>query len=302
MRAVTAAIALAAVVTIGGVRQRLADSYATVKVNSDVYPLPPPSVLVAASLGHRSALADLIFSHLLVAYGIHAQEKRRLEFGAAYLDAINALDPKFRDPYRFADTILVFGPTPPKEEDYRKARQVYERGLQNLPYDTELWLTAAQYILYLGAPRMPASEQAAWKVDGAKMLARACELASANSAIPYHCIKAAALLERAGEREASIQSLQRLIAVNDDPEIEAMALAYLASKVSERDKERQEHRRDVFRTAWKGDLPFVTKDMMLVVGPRADVARCAGRALPADALCATSWAAWAAIADPVIEN
>lgn len=299
MKLVAGALALAAAVTIGVVRPRLAETYHGVQVRSDVYPLPPPGALVAASLGHRSALADLIFAHVRVSYGIHVQEKRRLEFAGAYIDAVNALDPQFRDPYRFADTLLVFGPDTPKFEHYAKAREIFERGLRNRPYDTELWLTAGQYLTYLGGPHMPTPElQAAWKLEGARFLARACELASANAAIPYHCVAAAGLLDRAGEREAAIRSLERLIAVNDDPAIESLALNYLAARLSERDKERQERRRGVFRAAWKADLPFVTKDMMLVIGPRTDLARCAGRSAEGDVECVTSWAAWAKLADP----
>jgi tetratricopeptide (TPR) repeat protein len=236
---------------------------------------------------------------VLVAYGIHVQERRRLEFAGAYIDAINALDPKFRDPYRYADTLLVFGPDEPRLEHYTKAREVFERGMKNLPYDTALWLTAGQYLTYLGGPHMPTVElQKAWKLDGARTLARACELASNNEAIPYHCVAAAGLLDGAGEREAAIRSLERLIAVNDDPNVESMALSYLSVRLGERDKERQERRRAVLRAAWKADLPFVNKDVMLVVGPRTEVARCAGRGLASDVDCVTSWAAWASIADP----
>ena len=298
-KTVVSALVLGATVTVGLVRPRLAEAFHGIQVRSDVYPLPPASALVAASLGHRAALADMIFANLRVSYGIHVSEKRRMEFVGLYLDAVNALDPLFSDPYRLADTLLVFGPDEPKTEHYTKAREVFERGLRNRPYDTELWLTAGQFLAFLGGPHMPtAEEQAAWKLEGAKMLARACDLASANERIPYHCIAAAGLLDRAGEREASINSLKRILAVSDDPEIQSLALNYLAARLSERDKERQERRRSVFRAAWKGDLPFVSKDTMLVLGPKTEAARCAGQSVSADASCATSWAAWASIADP----
>jgi hypothetical protein len=171
--------------------------------------------------------------------------------------------------------------------------------MKNLPYDTALWLTAGQFLTYLGGPHMPTDElKKAWRLDGARALARACELASHNENIPYHCVAAAGLLDGAGEREAAIRSLERLIAVNDDPNIESMALNYLSARLSERDKERQERRRAVFRSAWKADLPFVSKDAMLVVGPHTEAARCAGRGRASDVDCVTSWAEWAAIADP----
>ena len=138
----------------------------------------------------------------------------------------------------------------------------------------------------------------AWRIEGAKILARACELASKNENIPYNCISSASLLEAAGEREAAIESLQRLLAVTDDPQIEQIALGYLRNKLGDRERDEQQRRREMFRSAWKGDLPFVTKDMMLILGPRFDVSRCAGLTQAEDASCVATWRDWAANAGP----
>lgn len=280
------------------VRPVLAAKYARLRVTSDVYPLPKPDHVVALSLGYRSALADLIFANLLVSYGLHFQEKRRLEHMGDYLDTINALDPKFRDPYRFADTLLVLSPEKPREQDYFKAREVLERGLRNRPYDTELWLTAGQFLAYLAAPYVPDHVRPEWKRAGGKVLARACELASKNENIPYNCIVAANLLDTAGEREAAIESLRRLLAVNDDPEIERRALGYLGRRLDEREREKQRGRRAAFQELWQRDLPFVKKDMLLLLGPPTDTGRCAGVEHPRDERCATSFRDWVTAVDP----
>jgi tetratricopeptide (TPR) repeat protein len=293
------AIALAAALGVAFVRPVVAARFHKLRVTADVYPLGSPQQMVLASLGWRSALADAIFAHVLVSYGLHFQEKRRFEFVGDYLDTVNALDPRFREPYRFADTLLVLAPEPPRLEHYQKAREVLLRGLQSLPYDTELWLTAGQYLVYLGAPNLPDPEMSkAWRLEGAKILARACELASNNGNVPYHCIAAASLLDSAGEREAAIKSLQRLLAVTDDPEIERMAAGYLGKKLGDRDKERQERRRASFRDTWKADLPFVPKNRMLALGPKTDVARCAGPGHASELACATTWLDWARLSEP----
>jgi hypothetical protein len=293
------AVAIVAGVAISVVRPPAAERFHLLRTTADIYPLPPPEQTVVASLGFRSALADAIFAHVLVSYGLHFQEKRRFEFVGDYLDTINALDPTFRDPYRFADTLMVMQPEPPRLEHYVKAREILLRGTANRPYDTELWLTAGQFLAYLAPPYLPTDQmRREWKLEGARILSRACELASKNENVPYHCITAAALLESAGEREAAIQSLTRLLAVTDDPEIERMAIGYLQKKLSERQSEKQARRRDAFRQAWKSDLPFISKDMLLLLGPRTDTASCAGPARAGSDACVSTWRDWAARADP----
>jgi len=293
----------AAALAISSLRWRAADQFHALSVSSDVYALPPPEQTVVASLGYRSALADLIFANLLVSYGIHHHEKRPFDFVGDYLDTINALDPVFRDPYKFADTMLFFkaglkaGETP-RLEDYLKAREVLRRGLSSRPHDTELWLQAGQYLAYIAPPYLPSALGKEFKLEGAKTLSRACELASKNELVPFGCVTAATLFEKAGEREAAIESMKRLLAVTDNPEIERMALGYLKARMSEREQELQAHRKEAFRTVWKADLPFVTKDGMLVLGPRVDTSFCAGLAHAEEMRCAATWLDWARHADP----
>ena len=288
-----ALVALAACVAIALVRPGLAARFHELRVTSDVYPFGSPEQVVVQSLGYRSALADAIFAHVLVSYGLHFQEHRRFEFVGDYLDTVTALDPSFREPYRYADTLLVLSPETPRLVDYERARVLMLRGLETNPHDAELWLTTGQYLAYLAPPNLPdENKKREWRIEGAKIMSRACELASRNENIPYNCIVAAGLLNQSGEREAAIESLQRLLAVTDDPEIQRLALGYLSKKLSDREKEQAEARRERFRTAWHADLPFVTKDLLLVVGPRFDPAECAGPGGGRREGCSTSWKAW----------
>lgn len=286
-------LAMTACVVIGLIRPGLAARFHELRVTSDVYPFGSPEQVVVQSLGYRAALADAIFAHVRVSYGLHFQEHRRFEFVGDYLDTVTTLDPTFRDPYRYADTLLVFSPEAPRLADYERARELLLRGLEAHPHDTELWLTTGQYLAYLAPPYLPdQNKKREWRVEGAKILSRACELANRNENVPYNCIVAASLLQEAGEREAAIESLRRLLAVSEDPEIQKLALGYLAKRLDEREKERAELRRDQFRTAWQEDLPFVNKDLLLALGPRFDPARCAGAENTMRDGCATSWKAW----------
>jgi hypothetical protein len=280
------------VLAIGSVRASLVERFLTVAQRSDDYLLPPADQTVIASLGYRSALADLIYAHVLVSYGIHFQEKRNFEFIGSYIDTVNALDPKFRDPYRFADTLLTIQPNPVSERAYYKAREILQRGLTALPYDTELWSSAGQFLAYIAAPRLSSvTEAAAWRLEGARKLARACELIGNNENVPYHCINAATLLDEAGEHAAENEFLKKFLLVNDDPQVRALAIAALRSSSSETDQmlDQRLHR---FQTSWLADLPFVTRSALLVLGPHTQPARCAGLAIPYEASCASSWRDW----------
>src|SRR5688572_8368810 len=151
---------------------------------------------MVGSLGYRAAVADALFAHVLVWYGQHLKEKVRFEFVGHYLDIVTTLDPTFREPYYYADALITLQTQAPARRDYETARRLLERGVASRPQDTELWLLAGQYLAY-GAPPYLGDPAAAaeWRMAGARMLARACELVGKNENIPYHCITAAGLFD-----------------------------------------------------------------------------------------------------------
>lgn len=273
-------------------RGALSEPFAKLKTTHDVYTLPAPSQTVLLSLGYRAALADLIYAHVLVSYGLHFQEKRLFESVGRYLETINELDPKFSTPYLFADTLLVLQPQVPPLEHYLMARKILLRGTEERPFDALLWMSAGQYLAYLGPPHLRTeAEQEAWRQEGARLLTRACELQGSDENIPYQCIVAAGMLNTSGQHEANIRFLERFLAVNDDPEVRARAESYLRKALKAQGREMIELHSRQFREAWIEDLGFATQDMALVVGPDFDPVTCV-RA-PAEARksheCATTW-------------
>jgi tetratricopeptide (TPR) repeat protein len=272
-------------------RSALLEPFAKLKTSRDVYTLPAPQQTVVLSLGYRAALADLIYAHVLVSYGLHFQEKRLFETVGQYLKTINELDPKFGTPYLFADTLLTLQPKAPPLEHYVMAREILLRGTRERPFDALLWMSAGQYLAYLAPPHLPSEQQKnAWQREGAQLLTRACELQSDDENIPYQCIVAAGMLNRSGMHEANIQFLERFLAVNDDPEVRARAESYLRKALKAQGKEMVELHSRRFREAWKADLGFASQDMALVVGPGFDPAACVqppgGVELEG---CATAW-------------
>jgi hypothetical protein len=278
---------------IHGWRPGLAADFQAVKARSDAYLLPPIDQTYVASLGYRSALADLIFGHVLVAYGLHFQEKRLFQHVGDYLDVINRLDPQFRDPYRFADTLLTLQPEAPPPDFYRRARQIQERGLKELPNDQELWATAGQFITYLAPGQLTdPDEKLEYQLAGTRILMRACELIGSNTNIPYHCITAANILNRQGDRVVARQFLQRLRTVSDDPNIQEMAAGYLKNVLGDPEQEEIAARWERFRSRWQSDLPFSSRAEIDALGPAFDSARCAGSARALTPECVSSWQHW----------
>jgi hypothetical protein len=265
-------------------RARLADEHHRITAKRDVYVLPPKDQAVLLSLGYRAALADLIFGHVLVSAGVHMTERRLFEFAAPYLETVNELDPKFRDPYRYADAIITLQTVRVPEEAFRQARAILRRGTRELPYDQQLWAAAGQFLAYLAPAGLhDPAEQAAFRQEGARLMARACELIGSNENIPYNCITAAKFFTDAGDREASTALLQKLLVVSDNPEIRQMANNKLAAMGAQAHTQR-------FEQAWREDLAFVSHNFMATLGPRFDPAACAGKLPDArDEACSTSF-------------
>lgn len=281
---------LLAALVIGGLRPSLAGRYESVKRGTDPLLLPPPEQMLVGSLGYRAAVADVLFAHVLVWYGQHLRQKLRFEFVSHYLDIVTTLDPTFREPYYYGDALITLQTQAPSREDYEAARRLLERGLKHRPYDAELWLVTGQFLAYVAPPYLgDEAAAAAWRMEGARKLARACDLVGTNENLPYHCITAAGLFDRAGDRASMIRFLERVVAVVDDPEIQALALGYLSRARSEEERERLAQRKAAFDEAWKSDLPAVNRTKALVIGPGFDPGRCAGLG----ASCVTSWRAWA---------
>ncbi len=285
-------IVACAACVIASARAGVVDLYRKPAADEAVSLLLSPEYTVVASLGHREALADYLFANTLVEYGLSFQEQTRFEATYRYLDTITTLAPKFDRPYLFADALLTMRPKPALLEDYLGTRRLHERGLAALPFNTELWSVAGQFAAYLSQQYVPPEYKKEFKLAGARYLARACELASNNSGIPYHCIAAARLLDRAGQREAMIRMLTRTLAVNDDPEIRRLALGYLELAVSERERERQGRRLKLLEARWKADVPLASRGMVSLLGPGPDVLGCVGAGAAGRPGCQTTWRDW----------
>lgn len=277
---------------IAQVRPPLAAQYHEAEVTSDVYTLPAPEHVVAASLGYRAALADLLFAHTLVSYGIHIQERRRFEFVGALLETVSALDPSLRDTYYYADTLLTLSAKPEKQ-DYYKAREIQARGLEARPYDSELWLVSGQFVAFLGPGFLKdPEERREWREAGARLMMRACDLYSGDPGMAKKCVGVTRLLDQKENRAAIVRFFERQLAITDDPKIRAGIEARLRAFDEARQLQEQVEAVSRLRDEAARSLPFVSRDTFALLHPSFEPERCAGPGHAGDPECATDWQAW----------
>lgn len=294
------ALVLASALAVASVRGPLAEAHQKVQETSDIYVLPPPREVVTLSLGYRAALADLLWAHVLVSQGLHTIERRRFENLSLFLDSINELDPTFREPYLLADALFTFQTSTTPREEVLKARAVMERGVAALPLDGELWLALGQFVAFI-APNgyLPdPAEQAAWRLDGARMLARAAELSGNDAHMGWQALAGAGILERAGERDAAIRFRRRMLAVTDDPELKERLQRELDRLTGEQQLDQARRTQERIAELWRRELPFVKPTLYLVLGPPMNPWRCAGPTEANAPACALTWRAFGERQDP----
>lgn len=279
------ACAAVAALLVTTVQPTLAADVHKVKQRDDVFLLPPPAQLRAATLGYTNAGADALWAKLIVEYGMHWQEKRPFPDVTRYIDGILALEPDMPVLYQFVDTILVFTPVGAGPEQARIARSYLERGTRERPYDGEMWMHYGQFIAFLAPSFLTDKEEIErWRKEGAAAIAHAVELgASADRSLA-----ASTILSKAGEAKAAAEHLQRVYALTDDPETRRQILYKLQKLQASTDAELAV---STVEREWRTHFGFLSRGQALLVGPSRPAAECAGPASYDDARCPRDWAA-----------
>jgi tetratricopeptide (TPR) repeat protein len=268
---------------------RLARIAHDVGERDDVYTLPPPEQLHAATLGWDAAAVDLLWSELLVQYGTHWSEHREFRDVPKYLDAILELEPTYAPLYRFADTMLAYRPLQGTEDDVRLARGYLERGTRARPGDAKVWMQYGQFLAFIAPSFLhQEAERDAWRKDGAAAMGHAVELgADADRAL-----SAATMLSRAGATEAAIHYLERAYALTERPEMSEIhdtigrRLAALEASALRDQADAAAH---AIEARWRRELPFLSRDRYLLLGPAVDPGRCVGLAASDRPECIRDW-------------
>jgi hypothetical protein len=280
---------LAAAGGVAAVQPRLANTVHEVKERDDLVPFPPPAQLHAAVLGYDAATVDVLWASLLVQYGEHFSEHRDFIQIPRYVDAILELEPTYWQLYKYVDTMLAYRPMQGTEDDVVLARQYLERGTRERPQDARVWLKLGQFIAFLAPSFLKDPEVAnRWRADGADAMARATEL----GADPDELMAASSMMTRAGATREAIHYLERAYAFTEHPSMTEIHQA-IGEKLERlhattlRDEADAAAR--LVRSRWVAELPMLTHDEYVLLGPVPDAARCVGFAASDDVACARSW-------------
>jgi hypothetical protein len=274
--AAAVALAVAGAIGVGALQPRLARTVRSIKQRDDVYALPPPAQLHAATLGWDAAAVDLLWAKLLVEYGTHWSEHRELKDVGKYADAILELEPSYAPLYRTIDTMLAYRPMQGTEEDVRAARRYLERGAAARKDDAELRLEYGQFLAFIAPSFLhDAAERDAWRRDGAAAIGEAVELgADADRAL-----SAASILSQTGATAEAIHYLERAYAFTEHPSMAEVHEA-IGRKLASLQATAVAHAADDAARAiddrWKRELPYVPRDRFLLMGPVPDTLRCTG--------------------------
>lgn len=272
-----AAVLASCATAIAWSRPKVADDYDELGTTGEIYAIPSEDQLVVFSLGYRSAMADLLFGRTMVAAGVHFAEKRVFHHLDAYLKGIIALDPKYLDVYRYADTLLNLSTVEMPKENLAIAREIQERGLKEFPHDPELWLSTGHFMAYLAPSRFTDENmKREWRLAAIPILQHACDIWPTQEALPDTCLSSATLYNQAGEIGAAISSLERLIAVTDDERLRARASEKLRGLAGERAARKVQESLRQLEPLREGDLPAVSPLRYQLLSPPFDERRCVG--------------------------
>jgi hypothetical protein len=289
---------IASIAAVASVQPRLARIAHTVKERDDVFALPPPAQLHAATLGWNAAAVDVLWATLNVEYGIHWSEHRDFLSGPVFIDSILELEPTFAPVYMYVGAFLAWRPLQGTEDDVRLARSYLERGTSVRPNDASLWREYGTFAAYIAPPFLhDPLERSAWRKVGALAMGHAATLAGDAERVA----EAADVLRHAGVASEAIPYLEQAYAFTERPDMaeiheeigQKLSALKTSSIIMAADSAARVH-----EAQWNADMPFVERSWYTVIGPVTDPARCAGLAQSDAPNCARDWSTRVAADSP----
>lgn len=194
----------------------------------DVYYLPADTeMLEALTLQYREAAADLLWMKALLYYADHLTGRSAAEYTVAYGKALIALDPDFVEPYRWVGSVPFYLSVETPLEMKLEGTRLLVEGSDRLPNDGDLAWEAAATVTYELLPFVPTDspERHALELDSERLLARAVRLGAGP---PWLTLNSALASARLGRTEVAVLSLERALAITDDPSLRAELMARLS--------------------------------------------------------------------------
>ena len=220
VRIVGVVVMLGVAAGVWSLRGEAMGHYLGPRTYEDIYYLPPPQWLQVMSLGHRRALADLIWLRALIYFGDEFENRGAVKHVFNYGESMLALDPDFRRVYRWVGVAGVYTPTGSPREFIERSIDVLRRGVERFPNDGELaWDTGAT-ITYELLPNLPKDDPDRERLvaDGNYYMMAAARLGAGP---PWLVLTNARSLRKLGQRDRELRHLEEMYAVIRNPEVKA---------------------------------------------------------------------------------
>jgi hypothetical protein len=217
---IAAVLILAVVAGVWSLRRRAMDQYLGTQTYEDVYYLPPPQWLEVMSLGHRRALADLIWLRALIYFGDEFAHRGTVRHVFSYGESMLALDPDFRRVYRWVGMAGVYTPTGSSPEVMERAIDVLRRGSERFPNDGELAWDAGATITYDLLPHLPKDDpnRDRLKAEGHEYMMVAARLGGGPA---WLVLTNATSLRKLGQTDRELRHLEEMYALVGDAKVKA---------------------------------------------------------------------------------
>ena len=240
--------------------------FASTQRYEDVYYLPPPGWLQVFSLGHREALADLIWMRSLIYFGEELGHRGEVENLYNYAEAMLALDPYFLKVYSWVASCALYRTGNVTVKDARRAIAYLERGVRFFPDDGELaWTLGANYLYELP----PMLTDPAEKLEARRKGLEHLEVAARRGAGPaWLVLSTATELGKLGQHEQEIKQLEEVYDQVSDPTIKEqieLRLARLRTATFAEALKRSYEELDAERSQ---TFPYLDRGLFLLVHPR----------------------------------
>jgi tetratricopeptide (TPR) repeat protein len=232
----------------------------------DVYYLPPPEWLPLFSLGHREALADLIWLRSLIYFAEELGQRGEVAHLYAYADAMLALDERFKKVYSWVAACAIYRTGTVTNDDVTKAIGYLERAIRLFPDDGNLAWAAGGNYLYELAPHMPdgpAKDEVRRK--GIEHLTVAARMGAGP---PWLALTTATELNRLGQHEREIEHLQDLYDKVSDPMVRGEVEARLAQLRDQAFAEAFRRTYDEQNAERSKHFPYLDPGLYMLVGAK----------------------------------
>jgi tetratricopeptide (TPR) repeat protein len=259
-------LVLAAIFCAGHLPKQATGHYLSTQRYEDIYYLPPPGWLRLFSLGHREALADLIWMKALIYFGEELYHRGDVKHLYAYTDAMLALDERFLAVYRWVSSCALYRTGEITADDARRAIAYLERAVRLFPDDGELlWDLGATYRFEL----VPLLEDTRERDEARRRGVEYLQAAALRGAGPaWLVLTNAAQLEKLGHTEQAIRHLEEAYATVYDPQVRASIERRLQELRSDASTEALKHAVVGFEKARQRDFPYSSGTLYWMVGPR----------------------------------